>query len=327
MLLEQGFDFHGVNVMPFHIKFVHHHRSIFHQDVPCRNVFRLRHVVGRHYFPWILVLVHLVHFIKASMQVRGETQDRPSILKMKRGRDQVQVKPHGLLLFTSHHASESKVHFYGKMKNIVTRTKGLSQTTTPTIMSNLQTMIKTDRSFLTQQPLNNITLVGECVEEIKEKLLTKPPIKIRGKEMNQRRDIGFFSNESIGYQYSGQMAASQPLTPALLVLLDTVNTMYEASFNGILVNRYQDGTDYISAHSDNEKMLDKVGVVSVSYGGQRTFRIRNKSTKAIVQDIRLLPGLILHMGGEFQKEFTHEIPVEKRVKDTRYSFTFRKHLE
>jgi len=33
------------------------------------------------------------------------------------------------------------------------------------------------------------------------------------------------------------------------------------------------------------------------------------------------------MGGDFQKEFTHEVPVEKRVKDKRISFTFRKHLK
>lgn len=32
------------------------------------------------------------------------------------------------------------------------------------------------------------------------------------------------------------------------------------------------------------------------------------------------------MGGNFQKEFTHEIPIEKKITDTRYSLTFRKHL-
>jgi len=33
------------------------------------------------------------------------------------------------------------------------------------------------------------------------------------------------------------------------------------------------------------------------------------------------------MGGNFQKEFTHEIPVEKKIKEVRYSLTFRKHYE
>jgi len=34
---------------------------------------------------------------------------------------------------------------------------------------------------------------------------------------------------------------------------------------------------------------------------------------------------IIHMGGDFQKEFTHGIPVEKKVKGVRYSLTFRSH--
>ena len=33
------------------------------------------------------------------------------------------------------------------------------------------------------------------------------------------------------------------------------------------------------------------------------------------------------MAGEFQKEFTHEIPMEKKKKKARISFTFRKHLQ
>jgi len=35
---------------------------------------------------------------------------------------------------------------------------------------------------------------------------------------------------------------------------------------------------------------------------------------------------MLQMKGEFQKEFTYEIPVEKKVKTKRISFTFRKHF-
>ena len=38
------------------------------------------------------------------------------------------------------------------------------------------------------------------------------------------------------------------------------------------------------------------------------------------------PTKIIQMAGDFQKEFTHEIPVEKKVDSVRYSLTFRKHL-
>ena len=36
---------------------------------------------------------------------------------------------------------------------------------------------------------------------------------------------------------------------------------------------------------------------------------------------------MIQMSGNFQKEFLHEIPIEKKVKEGRYSFTFRRHSE
>jgi alkylated DNA repair dioxygenase AlkB len=110
-------------------------------------------------------------------------------------------------------------------------------------------------------------------------------------------------------------------------LLNTINEKFDSQFNGILVNRYKDGSENIGAHSDDEKNLDEIGVVCISYGAARTFRIRNKSTKEKVLDVLTEDNKIIHMGGDFQKEFTHEIPVQKKVLGTRYSFTFRKHLD
>jgi len=131
----------------------------------------------------------------------------------------------------------------------------------------------------------------------------------------------------MGYRYSGQLAKSIPLTPNIEVLLNYINSGLSSDFNGILVNKYADGNDYISKHSDDEKGLSQDGVVALSYGAVRKFRIRNKQTGDIVSDIPTNQGELLIMGGDFQKEFTHEIPIEKKVNQTRYSFTFRKHNE
>lgn len=188
-------------------------------------------------------------------------------------------------------------------------------------------LLQTDLSFLSSQSLPDHTILDQCVSDIKDKLLLKPQIVVFGKVCHQQRDIGFFSDKSKGYQYSGQIAPSQSLTEHLNTLLETVNTLYGAEFNGILVNHYTCGSDYISAHSDDESKLDKVGVVSVSYGALRKFRIRDKKTKKIMVDVPMVSGNLLHMGGRFQQEFTHEIPPEKRVKEVRYSFTFRRHFE
>jgi len=163
-------------------------------------------------------------------------------------------------------------------------------------------------------------------------LWEEPPIMIMGKECRQRRDIAFFSDESQGYRYSGQFMPSTPLSTSLLLqeMLPTVNQSLGTSFNGILVNRYRTGEKYLGAHSDDEKALDQRNklVVGLSYGpGVRKFRIRNKADNKIVLDYEQQPGTLIGMQGEFQSEFKHEIPVQKRVLGERISLTFRRHLE
>jgi alkylated DNA repair dioxygenase AlkB len=188
------------------------------------------------------------------------------------------------------------------------------------------TLIQTEKSYLTVKEFKeSLPLLTSCINEIENSLEIRPEVMLYGKILNQNRDVAFFSNTSIGYKYSGKLMASKPLTPHINTLINTINELYKSQFNGILVNRYIDGTNYIGAHSDDESGLDASGVVALSYGTTRKFRIRDKYTKKIVQDISMNSGEIIHMGGEFQKEFTHEIPVEKRVKGIRYSFTFRKH--
>ena len=189
--------------------------------------------------------------------------------------------------------------------------------------------IQTERSYLGifSFPEGKETLLNLCVDEVEGKLLKNPPIVVFGKQAFQHRSIGFFSNESEGYRYSGQLAKSQLLSPNMSELLSVVNDMFTAKFNGILVNRYENGEDTIGAHSDDERYLDPVGVVCVSWGESRTFRIRNKETKKIVEDIPTKSGQIIIMAGDFQKEFTHEIPCENKKKNPRISFTFRKHVQ
>ena len=170
-------------------------------------------------------------------------------------------------------------------------------------------------------------LLEKCVMDVTNLLNEYPPIKIFGKTCHQRRCVGFFSDQSIGYQYSNQLSSSKPMTTSLLALLEQVNHIFGSEYNGILVNKYKTGEDYIAAHSDDEKCLNDVGVVAISYGATRKFRIREKTTKKMVRDFALKSCSMLQMGGKFQEEFTHEVPIEKKIQDERISFTFRKHIE
>jgi alkylated DNA repair dioxygenase AlkB len=151
------------------------------------------------------------------------------------------------------------------------------------------------------------------------------------------RSVGFFSDESEGYRYSGQLAASQPLPDFLAKLLNKVNTRFGTDFNGILVNRYEDGTETIGAHSDDEKGLGTGGsVVGISLGAERVMRFRAKqevnrekasSNGKKYLDMPMPDGCLFIMRGKFQKEFTHEIPAQKAVTEPRISLTFRKHIK
>jgi len=162
-----------------------------------------------------------------------------------------------------------------------------------------------------------------------------------GKEITFHRSIGFFSDTSKGYKFSKQTTKSHPLTTELKHLINKINQEFETSFNGVLINIYRSGCDYISAHSDDEKELDKSKhVIAISLGSSRCFRIRtkqhdteidtsllsNKKCKTPVFDIQTEHGQLIAMCGNFQSEFTHEIPIEKTKPNTpRISLTFRCH--
>ena len=169
-------------------------------------------------------------------------------------------------------------------------------------------------------------LLEECTSYVEPHLEEQPEIIVYGKKCKQHRNIGFFSDESIGYRYSKKLMHSKPMSPCMERLLNVINKTLDADFNGILVNKYMNGNDYIGAHSDDESGLDKIGVVSISYGVERIFRIRDKKTKKIICNEVTTHCSILHMGGDFQKIYTHEIPIQKKIKNSRISFTFRKHL-
>lgn len=201
-------------------------------------------------------------------------------------------------------------------------------------MDSIRRVIETGASFLDVGTFSDTKLIQQCIDEITTpeegeampKILTGPEVVVFGRTVRQPRDVGFFSNVSSGYRYSGKCMAARQLTDGLQELLNRVNGQFGSNFDGILVNRYVDGSKYICAHSDDEEGCDKAGgVVALSYGATRKFRIRDKVTKKKVQDVPLVSGELVHMGGAFQREFTHEIPKELRVKEVRYSFTFRTH--
>ena len=180
-------------------------------------------------------------------------------------------------------------------------------------------------AFLAKGVFDNEELLEKCFNEVTNQLEERPEIIVFDKPCKQQRFVGFFSDSSAGYNYSGKTQASKPMTPSLTTLLFAINQLLGSQYNGILVNKYMDGKDYIGAHSDAPTGIDKIGVVSISYGHHRKFRIRDKKYKKIVHEEETTHSSILLMGGNFQELYTHEIPKQTKIKQSRTSFTFRNH--
>jgi len=167
----------------------------------------------------------------------------------------------------------------------------------------------------------------------------------------QPRDIAFASDFSIGYKYSKNMIPSQPLNEMQKNLLNLVNMKFaenmSTKYNGILINYYENQDNSIGAHSDDETSLGPNGVISIVFGETRIFRIRNltfpnqvyvngtlqyfyenkQKASPIIYDLNVQSGMVIWMGGAFQRHFQHEIPKSSSTLGPRISFTFRAHTE
>jgi alkylated DNA repair dioxygenase AlkB len=171
----------------------------------------------------------------------------------------------------------------------------------------------------------------------------KPQFKMFSKVCTMHRDVGFFAGAGVsGYTYARQTSKAKPITNELVALMKLINHICGATFNGILINKYEpDGS--IDAHSDNETGLSRdVGVVALSFGATRTMRFRKIATKEqkaeaktrgekpTIHDVVMNDGSAMCMFGEkFQRIYTHEISALKkdafRTRRIRYSLTFRCH--
>lgn len=171
----------------------------------------------------------------------------------------------------------------------------------------------------------------------------QPVFQMFGRECRMRRDVGFFAEDGVaGYAYARQISVASTLPSPLARFMALINRICGAKFNGILINRYNGGEDYISPHSDDESGLEPdVGVVAISLGAVRTMNFKSTTKPFVTHDIDMANGSALCMNGtRFQRDYTHGIRAtkkaigvtpfqskeERRQATTRISLTFRKHI-
>lgn len=144
-----------------------------------------------------------------------------------------------------------------------------------------------------------------------------------GKEIPFPRLTAWYGDNEKPYSFSGITLQPHPWSPGLLKIKKDIEPKANVVFNSVLLNRYRDGTDSISWHTDAEKELGQNPVIaSVNFGAERKFQLKHKDTAQRI-DIILQHGSLLIMQGELQHYWKHQIPKTKKLLGERVNLTFR----
>jgi alkylated DNA repair dioxygenase AlkB len=151
-------------------------------------------------------------------------------------------------------------------------------------------------------------------------------IKLYGKIYPVPRETAWYGENGSNYAYSGIMCNPLPWIQELLNLKNQIEKLVpHEQFNSVLLNKYRNGNDKVSWHSDDEKELGlNPTIASVSLGATRRFDLRFKSDKTKIIKLNLTSGSLLIMRGELQYFWEHQIPQQKLIVDERINLTFRK---
>ena len=170
---------------------------------------------------------------------------------------------------------------------------------------------------------NDVKIMAKLIDTIKWK---QNIIKMYGKENPVPRLEAWYGNPGKSYAYSGIRMEPNPWTDELKEIKRSIEAEVEITFNSVLINYYRDGQDRVAWHSDDEKELGKNPVIgSVSFGAERTFKLRHKKYKEnnLKQSIVLKNGSFLLMKGATQHHWMHEIPRTAKPIESRINLTFR----
>ena len=109
----------------------------------------------------------------------------------------------------------------------------------------------------------------------------------------------------------------------------------KANYNGLLINYYEDGNNFITAHQDSVESFGKYPTIALlSFGDSRKFILertlegklaRNKNEKYLNKEFILEDNSLFIMAGGSQRYYCHSIQKEEN-KQKRYSISFREYI-
>lgn len=144
-----------------------------------------------------------------------------------------------------------------------------------------------------------------------------------GKQVDFPRLTAWYGDNDKPYSFSGITLQPNIWTKELLEIKAKIELLANVQFNSVLLNRYRNGNDSISWHTDAEKELGQNPVIaSVNFGATRKFQLRHINTKEKLE-IELTHGSLLIMQGELQHFWQHQVPKTSKIVSERINLTFR----
>lgn len=148
-----------------------------------------------------------------------------------------------------------------------------------------------------------------------------------GQHHQTERQIAWYGDAHYQYQYSGVLRQADLWQPALWRLKQHIETLLGCHFNSCLANLYENGTQGMGWHSDDEApLLSKTGqqtiIASLSLGATRKFSFKHKQTAQKV-NLLLYSGQLIVMRGDTQQYWKHALMKSTRMIEPRINLTFR----
>lgn len=131
------------------------------------------------------------------------------------------------------------------------------------------------------------------------------------------------------YPYSnGITLKAAPMPDYLQAVIDKIKATGFGDCNAVLINRYRDGSDYISPHSDDDYGDPEPTIPSLTLGAARPFRLAKLDGKSKLDKsttVECLPGHgdLLVMKGRTNAEWQHWVPKTAKPVGERINLTFR----
>ena len=148
-------------------------------------------------------------------------------------------------------------------------------------------------------------------------------VRLFGQYYQTERKVAWYADETYTYVYSGMPKQAHIWQPALLRLKQRIEQIVGHPFNSCLANLYENGSQGMGWHSDNERSLGSQPVIaSLSFGVTRKFRFKHQMQKLTV-DCMLQSGQLLVMRGDTQHYWKHCLSKSTRILSPRINFTFR----